>query len=202
MKSMKEQKHALVKQAILEVAEALFIQGGTKAVNIRKIAKKIGYSPANIYKYFKHKEDIIHQLLMMRMQDIAKSIQDIPSEGKSIREMIKAGFHMHIKNVLKYGEHYKTVMLSDDPLLLERTRMLKAEDMRKLPAQRMLINHIKKGIDQGEFKDIDPVLTAQVIWASMFGLMIRIITESFDDIQAIEHMIDHYFYMMFSGIKS
>lgn len=200
MKSLREQKQDLVKHAILEEAERLFQLGGVDAVNIRPIAEAIGYSPANIYKYFSSKEEIIHVMLANRMKDIVSSIETIESEDLSVSDLLKKGFMAHIQHVLKYGEHYKTVMLSQDPVLLERTKMLDTNHMIQLPAQKKLIEHIKRGIRNQEFNDVDPVLTAQVMWSSMFGLLMRIITEKFEDMDYIEKIVNHYFMLIFEGI--
>lgn len=201
MKSLKEQKQDLVKHAILEEAERLFLLGGIDAVNIRPIAEAIGYSPANIYKYFSSKEEIIHVILTKRMKDIVTSIEEIETSGLTVSDILKKGFIAHIQHVLKYGEHYKTVMMSQDPFLLERTKMLDISHMIALPAQKKLIKHIETGIQNQEFKVIDPILTAQIIWTNMFGLLMRIITEKFDDMTYIEKLVNHYFDMLFNGIK-
>lgn len=201
MKSLKEQKQELVKHAILEEAERLFQLGGIEAVNIRPIAEAIGYSPANLYKYFSSKEEIIHVILAHRMKDIVHSIETIESKNLSVSNLLKQGFMAHIEHVLNYGEHYKTVMMSQDPVLLEKTKMLDVKHMIELPAQKKLIEHIKTGIKNKEFNDVDPILTAQVIWSNMFGLLMRIITEKFDDMNYIEKLVNHYFDMLFNGIK-
>ncbi len=51
-----------MRQRILKAAMELFAKGGYENVSMRKIAKKIEYSPGTIYLYFKNKNDIMLQL--------------------------------------------------------------------------------------------------------------------------------------------
>ena len=135
-KTILENKSDLVRKSILDTAEIYFSQGGIDQVNIRQIAKDIGYSATNIYKYFENKEAIIHALVSKRMIDIASSINQIDLSNISIVDGIKLAFTTHIHRVLAYGEHYKAVMLSNNPLLLERTSMLDPKRVERLPAHK------------------------------------------------------------------
>lgn len=201
MPRAKSDRHVIVKNEILTIAEELFISGGVEAVSIRVIARRIGYSPSNIYKYFDSKEEIIIDILSRRMRDIVKSIEKVEDVSVSTKEVLVKGFKAHFNNVMKYKEHYKTVMLSSEKMLLERTAMLNRDNVKNLPAIMKLVEHLKRGIENKEFREIDPLLMAQVIWSNMFGLIIRVIVEEFTDFSYIELLIDEYFKMIFTGIS-
>ena len=51
-----------MRKIILKAAIDLFIQEGYDGVSIRKIAKKIEYSPGSIYTYFTDKDSIFYAL--------------------------------------------------------------------------------------------------------------------------------------------
>lgn len=197
----KSDRHEIVKNKILMVAEELFVSGGVEAVSIRVIARKIGYSPSNIYKYFASKEEIIIDILSRRMRDIVKSIEKVEDTNVSTKAILVKGFKAHFNNVMKYKEHYKTVMLSSEKMLLERTAMLNRENVRNLPAIMKLVEHLKRGIEIEEFRDFDPLLLAQIIWSNMFGLIIRVIVEGFNDFSYIDLLIEEYFDMVFKGLS-
>lgn len=197
---IKEHKHHLIRESILNTAEPYFVQGGIDAVNIRQIAKDIGYSATNIYKYFESKDAIIHALISKRMVEIASSIDQIDINNVSFIDALKQAFTSHIDRVLTYGEHYKTVMLSSHPILLERTSMLNPKTIERLPAQKKLIETLRLGISRGELKNVDPIMTAQVLWSSMFGLLIRILVENNQDHDYIHQLINHQIDIMIHGI--
>ena len=61
-KERKERYTKTMRERILKAAMALFAKKGYEHVSMRRIAKKIEYCPATIYRYFKNKEDIMLQL--------------------------------------------------------------------------------------------------------------------------------------------
>ena len=56
--SVREIRREASERAILNAALALFAELGYEQASIRKIAAKVGYSPAAIYRYFASKEEI------------------------------------------------------------------------------------------------------------------------------------------------
>ena len=57
-KVRQQRERAAITRSILDAARGLFVAEGYKNVSIRKIAEKVGYSPAAIYSYFDSKDDI------------------------------------------------------------------------------------------------------------------------------------------------
>ena len=125
----------------------------------------------------------------------------INSNGLSCIDRLKLGFKTYFEFVLTIPEHYKAVMISQDSHILERTANLNPKTISRLPAQKKLVETLSEGIKNKEIKDVDPITTAQVIWSSMFGLLIRIITERVTDKEMIERLINHYFELIFNGLK-
>lgn len=199
-KTILEKKSALIRESILHAAETYFAQGGVDAVNIRQIARDIGYSATNIYKYFEHKDAIIHALISKRMHEIASSINEVDINQHHVIDAIKQAFTLHIDRVLVYGEHYKAVMLSSNPLFLERTSMLNPNTLERLPAHQKLIETIKIGIARGELKPVDPIMTAQILWSSVFGLLMRVIIEGYPDQTYIHKLLDYQLDTLLNGI--
>src|SRR5579862_2814760 len=62
IKERQERDREAVSRAILDAARELFVPEGFQNVSIRKIARRIEYSPAAIYGYFPSKDDIFFPL--------------------------------------------------------------------------------------------------------------------------------------------
>jgi AcrR family transcriptional regulator len=62
---------------ILSAAREIFVRGGYEGFTIRKLTKRIGYSPGNIYLYFEDKNEIFDRLFLVgyRLNQLA---QDSP----------------------------------------------------------------------------------------------------------------------------
>ena len=69
-----------MRSRILGAARELFVRHGYEAITLRKVAECIEYSPANIYKYFRDKDDMVRALCR---QDMAALMADIhPAAGQ------------------------------------------------------------------------------------------------------------------------
>ena len=55
---------------ILNAAMEIFATEGYKNVSMRRIAKRIEYSPGTLYRYFKDKDDIMLQLCFQGFQNL------------------------------------------------------------------------------------------------------------------------------------
>jgi AcrR family transcriptional regulator len=58
VRERRNREHEATRNAILVAAREIFLREGYANASIRRIAEKIEYSPAAIYRYFKSKEDI------------------------------------------------------------------------------------------------------------------------------------------------
>ncbi len=63
MTSRKERQAAHNRKMILEAAARVLVRGGLEGLTIEAIATEADYSPAALYKYFKNKMAIFHELL-------------------------------------------------------------------------------------------------------------------------------------------
>ena len=63
------------KDILLSEIEGLFFRFGIKGITMEDIAKKLGKSKKTLYKYFKSKEDLIRDLLILRLGSDAQKIQ-------------------------------------------------------------------------------------------------------------------------------
>lgn len=81
-KKRREREKKRLRQQILSAARTISLEEGWHAVTIRKIAKKIEYTPPTIYEYFRNKDDIFYTLLRMGYQKLyylfVETYQTIP----------------------------------------------------------------------------------------------------------------------------
>lgn len=84
---IKTREIELKKQIILEEAEKLIDKVGFKNAKMEDIAKKVGFSKASLYSYFKDKEEIAMNIAKQHVQKFYNKIsglteQNIPAEEK------------------------------------------------------------------------------------------------------------------------
>lgn len=166
---------------------------GAENISIRKIADKIEYSPANVYHYFTDKEDIINQIIMSTYRQIVDKLSLSLSTADRPEEKLKASMRTYIELMTGMADEYKIMMLSNSPTILEHTSVLFQGASASQPAMRMLHQTLQElWHEHGHpIEDSRIELTAQVIWTSMFGLILRLITEKVGEKQK-QRLIDHF----------
>ncbi|MTI71818.1 MAG: TetR/AcrR family transcriptional regulator [Firmicutes bacterium] len=200
-KAIEERKQKNIKEAILTVAKNIIEKEGIEKVSIRKIANAVGYSPGNIYQYFKSKDDIIGSIVKKSYEAMIAELQKDLGEFKNSKDEIKARYINYINIALKNAPYYKAIMLNENPEILKNISVLEKGITKKRIALNYLKKLIEKAMDNGEFKKGDSELTAQIIWTSMFGLIIRLIIEKDISENQKERLINQHFEMIIQGFK-
>lgn len=204
-----EQRQLAFRLRILEAARELIESDGIQNFSIRKLTKVIGYSPGIVYHYFKDKNEIIDQLTQEGYQKILASLtspvqQMSKEEGQnefSIESEIRNLIKRYIQAALEQPSAFMAFMMTDDSKVLEKTAMLHKGVSGSRQSLALLRDALIKGVKKGEFELTDPELTAQLIWCSVFGLVIRLILEKQIDENRRQLLIDSQMTQILKGIR-
>ncbi len=179
--TLKKEKTETVRTAILDAADSIIETEGFEKISIRKVAAMIGYSPGNIYQYFSDKDALINHTIMRGYMSLMQSVKKGESVESDIPSLIASRFLSYAEAVMKNPIYYKAVMLSGKETILEHTRILDREAILERPAFKELIESIQEGIEKKEIREEDPVILAQMLWSTVFGILTRGILESKDE---------------------
>ena len=178
--TLKKEKTMTVRNAILDAADSIIENEGIDKVSIRKVAAMIGYSPGNIYQYFSDKDTLINHTIMRGYQRLMQSVKDGEKEEGDTPTLIESRFLAYAEAVLDNPVYYKAVMFSGKAAILEHTRILDKDAIQNRAAFKELIESIEEGIEKKQIRKTDPVMLAQILWCSVFGILTRGILESED----------------------
>jgi AcrR family transcriptional regulator len=107
-----KEKHD-IQEKILKAAMQLFCKDGYQNVTLRKIAKKIDYSPGTIYLYFKDKDEIFYQLLVKGFRKFGEEALKI-NEKDPIKRIDKLG-ETYIRFGINNPEYYQIMFVLEGP---------------------------------------------------------------------------------------
>ncbi len=200
IKERKEREREEKRQFILQAAREIMISEGVKQVSIRKIARKMEYSPAIIYHYFRDKDDIINQIMKQGYQEMIKSLDASNSPEDEPLLQLKEGLRTYIASALNNPEEYKYMMLNDSPAILAHTSVLQEGSSAKRQALQMLCGNLKRIYQTVPSGEQEIELRAQVIWTATFGLIIRMMIENDLPEQQKNSLIEQHITMMADGI--
>ncbi len=202
---MVKKEHQLRKQEdtkkkILDMAANIVSQEGFKGLSIRKITNTLDYSPGIIYHYFKNKNEIIKTLVNEGYDRLLTTVNFKETNEAEPEKEIKEVFTNYIKVALESPEYYKEVMLSNDSSILNKTALLEKGICEKSPTLKILCKNIERGIRENRYASCDPELTAQIIWTSTFGLIMKLIIEKDISKKQVNRLIDNHFNILFNGL--
>ncbi|WBQ13243.1 TetR/AcrR family transcriptional regulator [Hyphomonadaceae bacterium BL14] len=165
-----ERRRRRVRDAIIGAAEEIFAEEGEAGLSMRRIAERIDYSPAALYKYFDSKEALFKEIregfferLLKRMQDVCASIESGPMLcTRCLRAYVETG--------LEQPDHYRLAFagFGGDSDVTEDTYAFAANEHLRLM--------IKESMDTGWFRHSDLDLAATSVWSSAHGLTILAVT--------------------------
>ena len=137
---------------ILDAAERLFRHFGYSKTNVSDIAKELGMSPANIYRFFASKTEI-HQAICGRMlaasYQMAQEICALPlSASERLHRYVHAQHKMTVELMLDDTKVHEMVIVA-----IEREWHVIDKHIDRIDA--LLADVIREGIAAGEFAEQD-----------------------------------------------
>lgn len=181
METLRKEDHNQVSKqaAILEAAFELFSEKGFSATRLDEVAQRAGVAKGTLYLYFDSKEDlfkkVVETAIIINIEPVEKMME--AHEGP-VFPVLEQVFHF-IGNKLattRVGAFPRIIIAeaANFPDLVTYYR-----DKVILRIQRFFTGAIQKGIDQGEFKPIDPEAAARILMAPFLMLALLSNIEAF-----------------------
>ncbi len=166
---LKKEKITDKKSALLNATLTLVNNHGFHNTPMSKIAKLAGVSPATIYLYFEHKQDLINTLYL----EVKESFSACAFEGYHEELSVKKGFELIWFNIANYklkqiNEATFLSQCDNSPMIDEAIRV---EGLKHLQP---LLNLWEKGRKEGIIKPLsDYILYAYTIYPLSFLLELQ-----------------------------
>ena len=162
MKSSKNDRSLNKKKEMMDHARVLFWKKSFHGTSMVDLAKACGCKPANIYNYFKSKEDILFEVLREEMAEIVDPVEHLEhDESQPPLEQLLFFIENHVR--LTLGFRRSARMLFDIELghLSADKRNIIRGMRRKYDT--ILSHIIERGIESGEFAPTNIKLAAYSI---------------------------------------
>ena len=166
-----------LQRLILDTARQLLTADGYAELSMRKIANKIGYSVTSIYLHFSNKDDLVHALIDEGVDLLAELLQEADRVGTNPAARLEQLCTAYIRFGLERPEYYE-IMYVLHPEYIKRYPAEKYRKARRNLA--MFSSAIEDGVEERIFWTEDPMLSANVIWSQLHGVVTLLISERVD----------------------
>jgi AcrR family transcriptional regulator len=190
----------IIKRKILEAASDILAKEGYENLSIRKIAKRIEYSPGIIYHYFKDKDEIVTLIVEEGYGKILKTISKIPVDIENPDKSIVNGLKAYIELMLEAPEQFRAIVMNNIEGIQDKVNILDEGISRERKSIESMCKLVSLGIEKGIFREMDIELTAQIIWTSTYGLLSRLILEKNISKNQKDRLIDHHLQILINGL--
>jgi AcrR family transcriptional regulator len=150
---------------ILDAALEVFAECGVSAARLEDIGRRAGVSKATIYLYFPNKEALFREVIR---RTVVSEIERREQAFEKFEGSATEGFVQHLRS---YWEFIRSPKFA--PIFrLIHAELAQRPDLARFYAEEVVSrNHrlfaavIRRGVDQGEFREVDPVVAARMLSA-------------------------------------
>ena len=162
--SARREKHkSELRAEMLDAAREIFRRDGYDGFTMRKLAESMKYSPANIYLYFKDRDEIFDSLVD---ESFASLLQALPQPSGASDEdpvaLLKRSLHIYVNFGLSHPNEYQFAFLLRPAG--------QARPHKRRAAYDSLVLKVRLCIAKKRFRTTDVELTAQALWAAAHGI--------------------------------
>jgi len=157
-----------VRRVILDAARELFVCEGYGNVSLRKIARRIGYTPMAIYVHFRDKSEILDCICEETFDAFRANAERLDLLELPPRERLAAGLRYYVEFGLEHPHHYQLTFMTP-PFCgqsLGRRKEIGQDCYQRMRCRVALCMTIAEA---GDGPRVD--LASQTIWAAAHGLV-------------------------------
>lgn len=172
----KERQKEEMKKNIQDAAFEMFVTEGYAGTSLREIAKKIEYSPATIYLYYKDKDALFFDIQIQCFKKLIQSYSKVV-EIKNPFERLKEMGIAYMKHNMKNPQCFNLMFLHDSPLegLKREDRMDKYGN-----AIGFLRDTVKECIKQKLITEKNEMNVRLEVWGLTHGLTTLFVQRSYE----------------------
>lgn len=172
-KERREREKRGVRDMILETARDMFVTEGFQSVTMRKLAKRIEYSPTAIYLHFKDKESLIAELCRTDLAALTSSIHTL-TDPLPVEQRMPVAAVAYVRFALAHPAQYRLLFMMPKPAPAPDAAANQADFLEPDREAYMFLRDNFAGLVAAGFtnaKHQDPDMLAQVYFCGLHGIV-------------------------------
>ena len=172
IRERKEREKEQRRKAIMKAAAEVINKHGFPATSLDLIAEKAELSRGTIYFYFKTREELYGSVLLNWLNDFLGELEKKIKSDNPLDEILGDVGELYLDYYMKYPQYFKLfAYLYQGDMEFEMSEELLSK-FRNTGIKGLLISKeiIQKCIDAELFINVDPWLTAKLLWGAINGI--------------------------------
>ncbi len=150
-----------IKERILNAAMRLFVKKGFFETTVDEISRSAKIAKGTVYLYFKDKSDIYIAIMENQLNSALKDLALVHSKGLMSTEKLKLIANEWLTHSIEFHRLFPMVSMEN---INQAFKLMKGIKQRVFPIIYRIVSEIakiiKEGIEKGEFKRVNPQLSA------------------------------------------
>jgi AcrR family transcriptional regulator len=170
---MSEKRHKnkeAFRREILDAAREVFSVDGYGNFSMRKLARRIGYSPTTIYLYFRDKDELLFCLCEELYAELYLVLREIEEEGAGLLEKLRKVLLTYASFGLAHPEHYRVAFFTNPSVYGSPSDFLVNDTMSRRTYLRYR-DLVAECCAAGVLCRMEADTLAQVLWAGVHGVV-------------------------------
>jgi AcrR family transcriptional regulator len=164
-----------VRRVILDAARELFACEGYGNVSLRKIARRIGYTPMALYVHFRDKSEILDCICEETFAGFRANAERLDLLELAPRERLAAGMRSYVEFGLEHPHHYQLTFMTPPPCGSEAPGRRGEIGRECYQRMRCRVAQCMAGSRDAESPEVE--LASQTIWTAVHGLVSLLIAK-------------------------
>jgi AcrR family transcriptional regulator len=187
---------------ILEAASALLADEGYESFSMRRLADRVGYSAAALYRHFPNKSALIGAIAESGYARILSALEGAIASNPRPDEALAAMVRAYVDFALSSPKSYEAVMLRAPAELADRVDVLGSGISARRRSFAFCTEVLSRGMREGSLAERDVELAAQSTWVAMFGLALRLIREPGISPERRSLLVEETIRTLLDGVRS
>ncbi len=198
----KKERGPSTAERILSAAEDILADESHASLSMRAVGARAGISQAAIYRHYGDKADMVAAIVERGYARIVASLEGSLAAGANEAEGLASSFRNYVTLSLERPELFKAVLLQNIGPAQEETNVLGKGVSSGRRSMGLLVEALERGMRAGIFARADPELTAQAVWAAMYGLTARLVLEGRGPSEHRSALIERQIEIVVKGLRA
>lgn len=168
------EQHEQIRAEIVRAAREVYDAEGYAGVTMRAVARKLGYSPAALYRYFDSQIALARSIWQDAVDTMRAEAEAAAAACDDPLDRVEALLRAYASFAWSHPAAFRSTFLQvvipgPDGEVLLREGSLPETDPREGTAYSLLHRAVKEAIEAGRLAGADPDLVAQTLWSAVHG---------------------------------